>query len=100
MKEENPLLFLSAYLACIDAAFTEACKHRIWRVLVATRESTERGKERRNLLTKKFSKKKCFPSGSFWLNPPLPRDAEGNWYGNGGGDAPQGRAIELDVDPL
>ena len=35
-------------------------------------------------------------SGSFWLNPPLPRDAEGNWYGGGA----QGRAIELDVDPL
>lgn len=36
------------------------------------------------------------PTGSFWLNLPLPRDAEGNWYGG----LVEERSVELDVDPL
>lgn len=34
-------------------------------------------------------------AGSFWLNPPLPMDAQGNWV-----NPPQRPAEFMDVDPL
>ena len=35
-------------------------------------------------------------SGSFWLNPPLPMDEEGNWVGP---TRPTPPAAQVDVDP-
>jgi len=41
--------------------------------------------------------------GSFWLNPPLPMDEEGNWVGEtrprGGGSGASNLA-DVDVDPF